>query len=47
MNENKSGEIIRIFPLLIYKTKIGLTEKERGILVKEVYDQELKSKNPN
>ena len=29
MNENKSGEIIRIFPLLIYKNKIGLTEDER------------------
>ena len=29
MNKNKSGEVIRIFPLLVYKNKIGLIENER------------------
>ena len=46
MNENKSGEIIRIFPLLIYKNKIELTEDERNVLIKEIYNQKSKSKNP-
>ena len=45
MNINKSEQIVQIFPLLVYKGKIGLTESERGILVKEVYDQKSKSKN--
>ena len=47
MNEKKSGNILRIFPLFIYKTKIGLTESERNILIKEVYEQETKSNNPS
>ena len=46
MNENKSGEIIRIFPLLIYKNKVGLTEDEKNVLIKEIYNQKSKSKNP-
>ena len=45
MNEKQSGNILRIFHLLIYKIKIGLTENERNILIKEVYEQETKSKN--
>ena len=45
MNENKSENIMQIFSLLVYKAKIGLTENERNILIKEVYDQESKSKN--
>ena len=32
MNEKKSENILRIFPLSIYKIKIGLTESERDIL---------------
>ena len=44
MNEKKSENILRIFPLSIYKIKIGLTESERDILIKEVYEQEKKSK---
>ena len=47
MNEKKSGNILRIFPLFIYKIKIGLTESERNILIKEVYEQETKSNNPS
>ena len=45
MNENNSENIIQIFSLLIYKAKIGLTEDERNILIKEIYAQESKSKN--
>ena len=45
MNEKKSGFALRLFPLFIYKIKIGLTESERDILIKEVYEQEIKSKN--
>ena len=47
MNEKKSGNVLRIFPLFIYKIKIGLTESERNILIKEVYEQETKSNNPS
>lgn len=45
MNQNKSENIIQIFSLLIYKAKIGLTDKERDILIREVHEQESKSKN--
>ena len=45
MSEKKSGNILRIFPLFIYKIKVGLNESERNILIKEVYEQETKSKN--
>jgi len=44
MDKNKSAEIIRIFPLLVYKTKVGLTDEERDILAKEIFEQETKSK---
>ena len=47
MNEKQSGNILRVFPLFIYKIKIGLTESERNILIKEIYEQETKSKNPS
>ena len=47
MYENKSENIIQIFPLSIYKAKIGLTENERKILIEEVQNQKLKSKNPS
>ena len=47
MSEKNSGNILRLFPLLIYKTKIGLTEDERNILIKEIYEHETKSKNPS
>ena len=45
MNESTSENIMQIFSLLIYKGKIGLTENERNILIKEIYSQESKSKN--
>ena len=32
MNKNKSGEVTRIFPLSVYKNKIGLTEDERRVV---------------
>ena len=35
MYENKSENIIQLFPLSIYKAKIVLTENERKILIKE------------
>ena len=41
----QTEEILRIFPLTIYKTKIWLTDQERDLLIKEVYIQESKSKN--
>jgi len=47
MYENKSENIIQLFPLSIYKAKIGLTENERKILIEEVQNQKLKSKNPS
>ena len=46
MNKNKYGEVTRIFPLSVYKNKIGLTEDERNLLAKEVRAEESKSKNP-
>ena len=45
MSENTKPEIIRLFPLTVYKTKLGLTEDERKELIKEVYEQEKNSKN--
>jgi len=45
MKQESSENIMKIFPLVIYKAKIGLTENERNILIKEVYAQESKSKN--
>ena len=33
MYENKSENIIQLFPLSLYKSKIGLTENERKILI--------------
>ena len=36
MNNKPSPEILRIFPLTILKTKIGLEEKERNKLINEV-----------
>ena len=45
MNDKKTENIIQLFPLLIYKNKIGLTENERSILINEVYNQESQSKN--
>jgi len=47
MYENKSVNIIQLFPLSIYRTKIGLTENERNILIEETQDQKSKSKNPS
>ena len=47
MDENKSENIIQLFPLSVYKAKIGLTENERSILITEVQAQKLKSKNPS
>ena len=47
MYENKSENIIQLFPLSVYKAKIGLTESERKILIEEVQSQKLKSKNPS
>ena len=47
MFANKSENIIQLFPLSLYKAKIGLTENERSILITEVQAQKLKSKNPS
>ena len=47
MDENKPENIIQLFPLSLYKAKIGLTENERSILITEVQAQKLKSKNPS
>ena len=47
MDKNKSNNILKIFPLMVYKAKIGLTEDERSTLVKEVLNQEPKSQNPD
>jgi hypothetical protein len=47
MYESKSENIIQLFPLSLYKSKIGLTENERSILIKEVQSKKLKSKNPS
>ena len=46
MDKNKAPELIRIFPLSLYQAKLGLSEEERNILSKEVYEQEKKSINP-
>ena len=45
MNQEESENIMQIFSLLVYKTKIRLTENERNILIKEAYAQKSKSKN--
>ena len=45
MNKKPTSEILRIFPLTIYRAQIGLSEDERNELIKEVYDQKKKSKN--
>ena len=47
MFENKFENIIQLFPLSIYKAKIGLSENEREVLIEEVKDQKIKSKNPS
>ena len=47
MDKNKSENIIQLFPLSLYKAKIGLTENERDILITEAQAQKLKSKNPS
>jgi len=45
MQKNKPGQATHLFPLTLYKAKIGLNEDEREILIREVYSQEKKSKN--
>ena len=45
MNQNKDTKISHIFPLTVFKTKLGLKNEERDTLVKEIYIQEKQSKN--
>jgi len=47
MKQNESQKIFSIFPLTFYKSKIGLSEEEREVLIKEIYSQEKQSKNIN
>mgnify|MGYP003315142678 CR=1 FL=1 len=37
------SNIFNFFPLTIYKSKIGLDEKERQILISEIYNLEKNS----
>ena len=36
MNQTKDAKISHIFPLTVFKTKLGLKNEERDILVKEI-----------
>ena len=38
-------EILNLFPLSIYKSKVGIDEAQRKILIQEIYNQENESKN--
>ena len=38
-------EFLNLFPLTIYKSKLGLDETVRKNLIQEVYNQEKESKN--
>ena len=45
MQKNKPEQVTHLFPLTLYKAKIGLSKDEREILIREVYSQEKQSKN--
>ena len=38
-------EILNLFPLSIYKSKVGLDDDLRKTLIQEIYNQENESKN--
>ena len=38
-------EILNLFPLSIYKSKVGLNDDLRKTLIQEIYNQENESKN--
>ena len=41
------SQIINLFPLSIYKSKIEISKKDKEIMAKEVFEMEKNSKNPN
>ena len=45
MDKQSEEGLHRIFPLAFYKSKIGLADQEREILIEEIYIQEQKSNN--
>ena len=45
MSKIDHTKISHIFPLTVFKTKLGLKDEEREILIKEIYIQEKQSKN--
>ena len=45
MAKEKNQNLIHLFPLTIYKNRLGLAENERIELINDVYFQEKKSKN--
>ena len=47
MVKEKNQNLMHLFPLTIYKNRLGLTENERIELINEVYFQEKQSKNIN
>ncbi len=46
MEQNKH-QIFNLFPLTIYKTKLGISEEARQFLIDEIYSHEKQSKNIN
>ena len=42
MEQNKSKNTLNLFPLTLYRSKIGLTEEEREVLIQEIYSHENK-----
>ena len=45
MEQSKNNSVLNVFPLTLYRSKIGLNEEERDVLIKEIYSHETQSKN--
>ena len=45
MEQSKTNSVLNVFPLTLYRSKIGLSEEERDVLIKEIYSHETQSKN--
>ena len=45
MDKKENQKVMHLFPLTIYKNRLGLTVSEREELIKDVYFQEKQSKN--
>lgn len=45
MEQSKTNSVLNVFPLTLYRSKIGLNEEERDVLIKEIYSHETQSKN--